>query len=147
MPATKAARGGAGPSVRRAPGEEGYPAGGAPLWTLRRLGRVTQSERGGRPSTGRQGPSPRGGEPEGNRRRSGRGGGKRLRERLRTALLDARAIASFALMDVLAIAAATVALLPLALRPIGSRRSTLAPPRAAEEERRAATGESPAGSH
>ena len=72
-----------------------------------------------------------------------------MRQRLRTALLGARAAATFARMDVVAVAAAAVALLPLAVRgrPLCARRSALEPPsQAGEEGRRAETGESPTGS-
>lgn len=64
-------------------------------------------------------------------------------------MLGARAAATFARMDVVAIASAALALLPLALRgkPLGARRQALeAPPQAGEEARRDATGESPTGS-
>ncbi len=59
---------------------------------------------------------------------------KSARDRLRAALRDARMVVAFALADVVAIAAATAALLPLALRgrPVGARPRTLEPSRPPE---------------
>ncbi len=62
---------------------------------------------------------------------------KTARDRLRAALRDARVVVAFALVDVVAIAAATVALLPLALR----GRPAGAGPRPLEPARRPAVGD------
>ena len=75
--------------------------------------------------------------------------GKTVRSRLRAALFAARAAITFALVDVAAIAAATVALLPLALRgrPAGTRWHAPEPARPTDEAEVAEdAGESPAGS-
>jgi hypothetical protein len=68
---------------------------------------------------------------------------------LRSALLNARTLLYFGLVNVLAIGAATAALLPLALRgrPLGERLRVLEPPRRlVTAERQAAARESPTGS-
>lgn len=75
--------------------------------------------------------------------------GKTARDRLRAALRDARVVVAFALVDVVAIAAATVALLPLALRgrPAGARPRPLEPsrPAAVGDEAEDAARETPVG--
>lgn len=70
-----------------------------------------------------------------------------MQRRIRSALLGAGAVVQLALGDVVALVAATAALLPLAVRgrPVGERRRALEQ-RPLAEERRAAVEESPTGS-